>query len=110
MLGAIYARYSAGPNQTDQSIEGQVADCQAYAERNGIQIVEIYADRHISGKSIVGRNEFQRMLHDAEQHRFECVIVWKIDRRARRGSSWRAFWKAWPSITPQTSGRRSSGA
>ena len=54
MLGAIYARYSAGPNQTDQSIEGQVADCQAYAERNGIQIVEIYADRHISGKSIVG--------------------------------------------------------
>lgn len=83
MLGAIYARYSAGPNQTDQSIEGQVADCQAYAERNGIQIVEIYADRHISGKSIVGRNEFQRMLHDAEQHRFECVIVWKIDRFGR---------------------------
>ena len=83
MLGAIYARYSAGPNQTDQSIEGQVADCTAYAERNGIQIVEIYADRHISGKSIVGRNEFQRMLHDAEQHRFECVIVWKIDRFGR---------------------------
>lgn len=82
-LGAIYARYSNGPNQTDQSIEGQVADCRAYAERNGIQIVEIYADRHISGKSIVGRNEFQRMLHDAEQHRFECVIVWKIDRFGR---------------------------
>lgn len=83
MIGAIYARYSNGPNQTDQSIEGQVADCRAYAERNGIQIVEIYADRHISGKSIVGRNDFQRMLHDAEQHRFECVIVWKIDRFGR---------------------------
>lgn len=83
MLGAIYARYSAGPNQTDQSIEGQVADCRAYAERNGIQIVEVYADRHISGKSIVGRNEFQRMLHDAEQRRFECVIVWKINRFGR---------------------------
>lgn len=82
-LGAIYARYSNGPNQTDQSIEGQVADCRAYAERNGIQVVEIYADRHISGKSIVGRNAFQRMLHDAEQHRFECVIVWKIDRFGR---------------------------
>ena len=83
MLGAIYARYSAGPNQTDQSIEGQVTDCTAYAERNGIQIVEVYADRHISGKSITGRNEFQRMLYDAEQHRFECVIVWKIDRFGR---------------------------
>ena len=83
MLGAIYARYSPGPNQTDQSIEGQVADCRAYAEENGIQIVEIYADRHISGKSVVGRNEFLRMLHDAEQRRFECVIVWKIDRFGR---------------------------
>lgn len=83
MLGAIYARYSPGPNQTEQSIEGQVADCRAYAEEHGIQIVEIYADRHISGKSVVGRNEFLRMLHDAEQRRFECVIVWKIDRFGR---------------------------
>ena len=30
----IYARYSAGPKQTDQSIEGQVADCTAYAYAN----------------------------------------------------------------------------
>ena len=28
----VYARYSAGPKQTDQSIEGQVYDCQEYAE------------------------------------------------------------------------------
>jgi len=83
MLGVIYARYSPGPNQTDQSIEGQVADCMAYAERNRIQVLEVYADRHVSGKSITGRNEFQRMLHDAEHHRFECVIVWKVDRFGR---------------------------
>ncbi len=83
MLGAIYARYSEGPKQTDQSIEGQVADCRAFAERNGIDIVEVYADRHISGKSVVGRYEFQRMLQDAQEHRFECVIVWKIDRFGR---------------------------
>ena len=36
----IYARYSAGPRQTDQSIEGQIADCQKYAEQHGL-IVEI---------------------------------------------------------------------
>ena len=83
MNGVIYARYSAGPNQTDQSIEGQVADCRAYAEANGIQIVEIYADHHISGKSLEGRDEFKRMLYDAEHHRFDCVIVWKIDRFGR---------------------------
>lgn len=83
MTGVIYARYSEGPRQTDQSIEGQVADCKAYAERNDIDIIEIYADCGISGKSVTGRHEFQRMMYDAEHHRFDCVIVWKIDRFGR---------------------------
>lgn len=59
MTGVIYARYSEGPHQTDQSIEGQVADCQAYAAKNGINILGVYADRHISGKSAATRPEFQ---------------------------------------------------
>ena len=83
MTGVIYARYSAGPKQTDQSIEGQVADCRAYAEQEGISILSVYADRHISGKSMEGRDEFLRMLHDAERGMFDCVIVWKIDRFGR---------------------------
>lgn len=83
MIGVIYARYSAGPNQTDQSIEGQVADCRAYAEAHDIQIVEIYADHHISGKSIEGRDELKRLLYDADHHKFDCVITWKIDRLGR---------------------------
>ena len=83
MTGAIYARYSEGPRQTDQSIEGQVADCRAYAAEKGIRIVEVYADRHVSGKSLDGRDEFQRMMKDAERHRFDCVIVWKVDRFGR---------------------------
>ena len=81
--GVIYARYSAGPNQTDQSIEGQVADCTAYAAANDIDIIKTYADRHISGKSTDGRLEFQQMIADAEAHKFDCVIVWKIDRFGR---------------------------
>lgn len=83
MTGAIYARYSEGSKQTDQSIEGQVNDCLAFAKRNDIDVVEVYADRHISGKSIVGRHEFQRMLQDAQLKKFDCVIVWKIDRFGR---------------------------
>ena len=55
MRGVIYARYSEGPRQTDQSIEGQVADCKAYALDKGIDIVDVYADRHVSGKSLGAR-------------------------------------------------------
>ena len=83
MIGVIYARYSEGPRQTDQSIEGQVADCRECARKNGIEIAEVYADRHVSGKALEGRYEFQRMLSDAEAGRFEVVIVWKIDRFGR---------------------------
>ena len=83
MRGVIYARYSEGPKQTDQSIEGQVAECTEYAERNKITIVDVYADRHISGKSIAGREAFQQMLRDAGDHLFDCVIVWKVDRFGR---------------------------
>lgn len=81
--GVIYARYSPGPNQTDQSIEGQVHDCEEYARRNNIRIVKIYADRHLSGKDSVHRNEFQQMLRDAESQQFSTVITWKIDRFGR---------------------------
>ena len=83
MIGVIYARYSAGPRQTDQSIEGQVAECQEYAKRNNIDVIEIYADRHVSGKGTEGRFEFQRMLSDATAKKFQAVIVWKIDRFGR---------------------------
>jgi DNA invertase Pin-like site-specific DNA recombinase len=83
MVGVIYARYSEGPRQTDQSIEGQVADCRAYAEQHGIQIADVYADRHISGRSVDGRDAFQQMIRDAEKRLFDCVIVWKVDRFGR---------------------------
>ncbi len=83
MRGVIYARYSAGPGQTDMSIEGQVNDCKRFASRNNIDVIEVYADRHISGKSTEGRTEFLRMIRDAKKGLFDCCIVWKIDRFGR---------------------------
>lgn len=83
MKAVIYARYSEGPRQTDQSIEGQVADCTAYASQKGIDVIGLYADRHVSGKSVEGRDEFQRMMRDAEKGKFDAIIVWKIDRFGR---------------------------
>ena len=40
----IYARYSCS-NQTEQSIEGQMHDCEQFAARNNLQIVNSYIDR-----------------------------------------------------------------
>ena len=78
----IYARYSPGPNQREESIEGQVRECTEFAEKKGITIVGVYADRAVSGKSD-NRTEFQRMLKDTDQKLFDSIIVWKIDRFGR---------------------------
>ena len=37
MIGVIYARYSSD-NQKEESIDGQLRECKAYAEKNGIKI------------------------------------------------------------------------
>lgn len=83
MIAAIYARYSAGPRQTDQSIEGQIADCQRYADAHELVVSKVYADKHISGKSTEGRDQFLQMIADAKKGLFEAVIVWKVDRFGR---------------------------
>lgn len=81
MKGVIYARYSSD-NQREESIDGQIRECRAFAERNGIDIVDCYIDRAMSAK-IDNRPEFQRMIKDSGSKAFEVVLVWKLDRFAR---------------------------
>ena len=81
MTAVIYARYSSD-NQREESIEGQIRECTAYAEKNGITIVKHYIDRALSAKTD-NRPEFQQMIKDSEKRLFGIVLVWKLDRFAR---------------------------
>lgn len=81
MKGVIYARYSSD-NQREESIEGQIRENTAYAEKNGITIVGHYIDRALSAKTD-NRPEFQRMIRDSAKKNFDVVIVWKLDRFSR---------------------------
>ena len=38
MKAVIYARYSSD-NQREESIEGQIRECTAFAEKNGVRVV-----------------------------------------------------------------------
>ena len=49
ITGVIYARYSLD-NQREESIEGQIRENTAFAEKNGIVIVGYYIDRAVSAK------------------------------------------------------------
>ena len=81
MTAVIYARYSTD-SQREESIEGQIRECTAYAEKNGFTVVKHYIDRAVSAKTD-NRPQFQQMIKDSDKKLFDIVLVWKLDRFAR---------------------------
>ena len=81
MKAVIYARYSSD-RQTEQSIEGQLRECYAFAKANDIAVIDTYIDRAISGKTD-NRPAFQKMIEDSAKRQFQAVIVYRLDRFTR---------------------------
>lgn len=77
----IYARYSSH-SQRDVSIDQQIKACRLFAQRQDLQVVEIYEDRATTGTSD-RRPGFQKMIRDAERSDWQYVIVYTLDRFAR---------------------------
>lgn len=46
----IYARYSSS-GQREESITGQLRECNAYAKRNGYTVINEYTDSALTGTS-----------------------------------------------------------
>ncbi len=81
LRAVIYARYSS-ENQREESIEGQIRECYAFARKNNISVIAEYIDRAFSAKTD-RRPDFQRMIKDSAKKTFNLVLVWKLDRFAR---------------------------
>ena len=77
----IYARFSCH-GQNEQSIEGQLAECHAFAQRSDLRIVHEYIDRALTGTTDK-RPDFLQMIEDSKRKGFQYVIVYQLDRFAR---------------------------
>ena len=71
MKAVIYARYSS-ENQREESIDGQIRECYAFARKNNISVVAEYIDRAFSAKTD-RRPDFQRMIKDSAKKNFNLV-------------------------------------
>lgn len=69
----IYARYSSD-NQREESIEGQLRECNDFAKRNDITIIDSYIDRAFSATTDK-RPAFQKMIKDSAKNMFDVIIV-----------------------------------
>ena len=82
----IYARYSSD-KQTEQIIEGQLRVCHEYAERNDIIVVDTYIDRAMTGTND-NRPDFQRMLKDSKNKKWDYILVYKLDSSEEINMRW----------------------
>lgn len=90
-FAAIYARYSSD-RQSEASIEDQARLCDERAAREGFQVVETYADRAISGASML-RPALQSLMADALAGRFTVLIAEALDRLSRDQADVAAIYK-----------------
>ena len=81
LRAVIYARFSTDM-QSDNSIEDQIRSCRDYAARQGLQIVEVYSDRAMSGASLM-RSGVQKLLRDGRSGAFDVVVSEALDRLSR---------------------------
>ena len=78
-----YARYSSA-GQRDVSIDQQLSDIRAFADREGYRIIHEFADHARSGfKDLAARTEFNAMIAAAASRGFDTIICWKVDRFGR---------------------------
>lgn len=80
---AAYCRISTDKEEQLDSLEHQKQFFLDFAQKEGYKLAALYADEGISGKSIRNRAQFQQLLQDAEEHRFDLVVVKDISRFAR---------------------------
>lgn len=80
---AAYCRVSTDKSDQLNSLEAQKRFFTEYTEKNGHNLVRLYADEGISGTKIKNRKEFLRLMRDAQRGLFDMVVVKDISRFAR---------------------------
>jgi len=77
MKVAIYCRVST----EEQDADKQEASCREYCKRNNHEIIKVYKDI-ISGTT-TSRPQFNQMLEDMRNYKFQAIMVTKLDRIGR---------------------------
>lgn len=79
---ALYARVST----QDQNCEMQLNEMREYAERRGWRLHGEYVDMGWGGAKR-DRPQLGKLMKDAMMHRFDIILVWKLDRFGRSVSN-----------------------
>ena len=80
----VYVRVSTEEQAKEGiSIDAQIDRCAAFCKARGWEVYRIYTDAGFSAGTLK-RPALQSLLQDAEEKRFQVLLVYKIDRFSRR--------------------------
>lgn len=82
MRVALYPRVSGHEQEDNYSIPEQIKRMKAYCEARGWMVYKIYTDSGFTGSNLE-RPGLQALIKDAENGKFDMVLVYKLDRLSR---------------------------
>jgi DNA invertase Pin-like site-specific DNA recombinase len=80
--GKIYVRVSTKDQMDGLSIPAQIRQCQDYAQKNNIDIIEVVLDGGESVKKDLGPN-FRKMMKEAPHQHVDVIVTFSVDRLSR---------------------------
>ena len=86
-----YVRESTEEQGKGFSPDAQREAIRRFADENELELVDDYCDFHSGWKQADGRPEFQRLMADAAERRFDVVLVYHTSRFARNQSEARRY-------------------
>lgn len=76
-----YLRYSSHMQDEGNSIEYQMEEVEAHAQKNGLRIRRWYIDKAKTAKQVAGRDEFYELIEDIKNgDSAPNLIVWRTNR------------------------------
>lgn len=83
MRAAIYIRYSSENQRDGYSVEYQEEECRKFAKAENYDVMKVYVDEALTGKTAQNRVAFFDLLNDVRNGLYDVVIVYKYSRFAR---------------------------
>jgi DNA invertase Pin-like site-specific DNA recombinase len=80
MKAVLYARVST--NDRDQNPESQLISLREFVQAQGWVTFKEYVD-YASATDLAHRLQWRQLLDDASKHRFDLLLVWRMDRAFR---------------------------
>ena len=87
----IYCRVSTEEEVQINALKSQIQEATAAVDKQGWKLVDQFIDEGKSGTTTNKRNEYNRLVDEMEQNKFDIIVVKSQDRLMRNTKEWYIF-------------------